>query len=135
MFNTGQSCDAPTRLLVEKKCYDEVVTIAKKAAEEIKVGDPQEDGDHLGPLFDKIQFDRVQNMIQVGIDEGAELLVGGLGKPEGLEKGWFTKPTIFINVNNSMRVAQEEIFGPVLVIIPFEDEKEAIEIALSLIHI
>ena len=129
MFNTGQSCDAPTRLLVEKKCYDEVVTIAKKAAEEIKVGDPQEDGDHLGPLFDKIQFDRVQNMIQVGIDEGAELLVGGLGKPEGLEKGWFTKPTIFINVNNSMRVAQEEIFGPVLVIIPFEDEKEAIEIA------
>ena len=129
MFNTGQSCDAPTRLLVEKKCYDEVVTIAKKAAEEIKVGDPQEDGDHLGPLFDKIQFDRVQNMIQVGIDEGAELLVGGLGKPEGLEKGWFTKPTIFINVNNSMRVAQEEIFGPVIAVTKFKDEAEALEIA------
>ena len=129
MFNTGQSCDAPTRLLVEKKCYDEVIDIAKKTAEEIKVGDPTLDGDHLGPLFDKIQFDRVQNMIQVGIDEGAKLLVGGLGKPDGYEKGWFVKPTIFSDVNNNMRVAQEEIFGPVLVIIPFNDEDEAIRIA------
>ena len=129
MFNTGQSCDAPTRLLVEKKCYDEVIDIAKKTAEEIKVGDPTLDGDHLGPLFDKIQFDRVQNMIQVGIDEGANLLVGGLGKPDGHEKGWFVKPTIFSDVNNNMRVAQEEIFGPVLVIIPFDDEDEAIRIA------
>ena len=129
MFNTGQSCDAPTRLLVEKKCYDEVIDIAKKTAEEIKVGDPTLDGDHLGPLFDKIQFDRVQNMIQVGIDEGAKLLVGGLGKPDGHEKGWFVKPTIFSDVNNNMRVAQEEIFGPVLVIIPFNDEDEAIRIA------
>ena len=129
MFNTGQSCDAPTRLLVEKKCYDEVIDIAKKTAEEIKVGDPTLDGDHLGALFDKIQFDRVQNMIQVGIDEGAKLLVGGLGKPDGHEKGWFVKPTIFSDVNNNMRVAQEEIFGPVLVIIPFDDEDEAIRIA------
>ena len=129
MFNTGQSCDAPTRLLVEKKCYDEVIDIARKTAEEIKVGDPTLDGDHLGPLFDKIQFDRVQNMIQVGIDEGANLLVGGLGKPDGHEKGWFVKPTIFSDVNNNMRVAQEEIFGPVLVIIPFDDEDEAIRIA------
>ena len=129
MFNTGQSCDAPTRLLVEKKCYDEVIDIAKKTAEEIKVGDPTLDGDHLGPLFDKIQFDRVQNMIQVGIDEGAKLLVGGLGKPDGHEKGWFVKPTIFSDVKNNMRVAQEEIFGPVLVIIPFDDEDEAIRIA------
>ncbi len=129
MFNTGQSCDAPTRLLVEKKCYDEVIDIAKKTAEEIKVGDPTLDGDHLGPLFDKIQFDRVQNMIQVGIDEGAKLLVGGLGKPDGHKKGWFVKPTIFSDVNNNMRVAQEEIFGPVLVIIPFDDEDEAIRIA------
>lgn len=129
MFNTGQSCDAPTRLLVEKKCYDEVIDIAKKTAEEIKVGDPTLDGDHLGPLFDKIQFDRVQNMIQVGIDEGANILVGGLGKPDGHEKGWFVKPTIFSDVNNNMRVAQEEIFGPVLVIIPFDDEDEAIRIA------
>ena len=129
MFNTGQSCDAPTRLLVEKKCYDEVIDVARKTAEEIKVGDPTLDGDHLGPLFDKIQFDRVQNMIQVGIDEGAKLLVGGLGKPDGHEKGWFVKPTIFSDVNNNMRVAQEEIFGPVLVIIPFDDEDEAIRIA------
>ena len=129
MFNTGQSCDAPTRLLVEKKCYDEVIDIAKKTAEEIKVGDPTLDGDHLGPLFDKIQFDRVQNMIQVGIDEGAKLLVGGLGKPDGHEKGWFVKPTIFSDVNTNMRVAQEEIFGPVVVIIPFDDEDEAIGVA------
>ena len=129
MFNTGQSCDAPTRLLVEKKCYDEVIDIAKKTAEEIKVGDPTLDGDHLGPLFDKIQFDRVQNMIQVGIDEGAKLLAGGLGKPDGHEKGWFVKPTIFSDVKNNMRVAQEEIFGPVLVIIPFDNEDEAIRIA------
>jgi len=89
---------------------------------------PTKEGEHLGPLFDKIQFDRVQNMIAVGLDE-ADLLVGGLGKPEGFEDGWYVKPTIFKDVSNDMRIAQEEIFGPVLVIIPFEDEKEAIEIA------
>jgi aldehyde dehydrogenase (NAD+) len=91
MFNTGQSCDAPTRLLVEKKCYDEVLKIAKIAAENISVGDPKKEGDHLGPLFDKIQFDRVQAMIKVGIDEGVRLLVGGLGKPDGFETGWYVK--------------------------------------------
>jgi len=129
MFNTGQSCDAPTRLLVERSCYDEVLKIARKAAEETGVGNPAEEGDHIGPLFDKIQFDRVQNMIKVGIDEGATLLVGGLGRPDGMEKGWFVKPTIFADVSNDMRIAREEIFGPVLVIIPFEDEAEAISIA------
>jgi len=127
-FNTGQSCDAPTRLLVESSCYDEVLKIAKKTAENQGVGDPTREGDHLGPLFDKIQFNRVQNMIDVGIGE-ADLLVGGLGKPDGLENGWYVKPTIFKNVKNNMRIAQEEIFGPVLVIIPFENEAEAIEIA------
>ena len=127
-FNTGQSCDAPTRLLVERSCYDEVLKIAKKTAENQEVGDPTREGDHLGPLFDKIQFDRVQNMIDIGIGE-ADLLVGGLGKPDGLENGWYVKPTIFKNVKNNMRIAQEEIFGPVLVIIPFETEAEAIEIA------
>ena len=129
MFNTGQSCDAPTRLLVEKKCYAEVLEIAKQAADNISLGDPTKEGDHLGPLFDKIQYDRVQTMIKVGIDEGVTLLTGGLGKPEGFETGWYTKPTIFADVTNDKRVAQEEIFGPVLVIIPFEDEADAIKIA------
>ena len=129
MFNTGQSCDAPTRLLVEKSCYDQVLEIAKKAAENVSVDDPSKDGDHIGPLFDKIQYDRVQNMIQVGIDEGASLLTGGLGKPDGFKNGWYVKPTIFSDVNNQMRIAQEEIFGPVLVIIPFENEDEGIAIA------
>jgi aldehyde dehydrogenase (NAD+) len=129
MFNTGQSCDAPTRLLVERACYDDVVRIAKRAAEETNVGDPADEGDHIGPLFDKIQYERVQRMIKVGIDEGATLLAGGMGKPEGVDKGWFVKPTIFSDVSNDMRIAQEEIFGPVLVIIPFEDESEAIAIA------
>jgi aldehyde dehydrogenase (NAD+) len=129
MFNTGQSCDAPTRLLVERACYDDALRIAKRTAESIAVGDPAQDGDHIGPLFDKIQFDRVQSMIEVGLAEGARLLAGGLGKPEGVTTGWFVKPTIFADVSNDMRIAQEEIFGPVLVIIPFEDEAEAIAIA------
>jgi aldehyde dehydrogenase (NAD+) len=129
MFNTGQSCDAPTRLLVERVCYEDALRIAKRTAESIAVGDPAQDGDHIGPLFDKIQFDRVQSMIEVGLAEGARLLAGGLGKPEGVTTGWFVKPTIFADVSNDMRIAQEEIFGPVLVIIPFEDEAEAIAIA------
>ena len=129
MFNTGQSCDAPTRLLVERSCYDEVLQIAKRTADALKVGDPEQEGDHIGPLFDKIQYDRVQAMIQVGLAEGATLLAGGLGRPEGVTCGWFVKPTIFADVSNDMRIAQEEIFGPVLVIIPFEDEADAIKIA------
>ena len=129
MFNTGQSCDAPTRLLVERSCYDEVVEIARRAAEATAVGNPEEEGDHIGPLFDQIQFDRVQNMIQVGIDEGATLLVGGLGRPEGFDAGWYVRPTVFSDVNNTMRIAREEIFGPVLAIIPFDDEEAAVEIA------
>ena len=129
MFNTGQSCDAPTRILVERACYDEAVEIARRAAEATAVGDPEAEGDHIGPLFDQIQFDRVQNMIQVGIDEGATLLVGGLGRPEGFDAGWYVRPTVFSDVNNSMRIAREEIFGPVLAIIPFDDEEEAVAIA------
>ena len=128
-FNTGQSCDAPTRLLVERSCYDEVLEIAQRAAEAQAVGDPTQEGDHVGPLFDKIQFDRVQTMINVGIEEGARLLAGGPGKPDGFETGWFVKPTVFADVTNEMRIAREEIFGPVLVIIPFDDEAEAIAIA------
>ena len=129
MFNTGQSCDAPTRLLVERSCYDEVLKIAKHAADATVVGDPTQTGDHIGPLFDRIQYERVQAMILKGLDEGATLLAGGLSKPEGFETGWYVKPTIFADVSNDMAVAQEEIFGPVLVIIPFENEDDAIAIA------
>ncbi|AGI67698.1 aldehyde dehydrogenase family protein [Octadecabacter antarcticus 307] len=129
MYNTGQSCDAPTRLLVERSCYDVTLQIAKRAALGQAVGDPTQAGDHIGPLFDRIQFDRVQAMIQTGINEGATLLCGGLGKPDGFETGWFVKPTIFADVHNDMAIAQQEIFGPVLVIIPFDDEDEAIVIA------
>jgi aldehyde dehydrogenase (NAD+) len=129
MYNTGQSCDAPTRLLAQRSCYEAVLEIAKCAAEATEVGDPAQEGAHIGPLFDRIQFDRVQAMIKVGLEEGARLLAGGLGRPEGIDAGWFVKPTIFCDVSNDMRIAQEEIFGPVLVIIPFEDEAEAIEIA------
>lgn len=128
-FNTGQSCDAPTRMLVERSCYEQVLEIAKHAAESQAVGDPQQEGDHIGPLFDKIQYDRVQAMIKTGIDEGATLLTGGPGKPEGFETGWFVKPTIFADVSNDMQIARNEIFGPVLVIIPFDDEQQAIELA------
>jgi aldehyde dehydrogenase (NAD+) len=129
MFNSGQSCDAPTRLLVQRSCYQKVLQIAKSAAESIKIGDPSSEGEHIGPLFDQIQYDRVQKMIKVGIDEGATLLCGGLGKPREFETGWFVKPTIFADAKNSMRISQEEIFGPVLVIIAFDDEAEAISIA------
>ena len=129
MYNTGQSCDAPTRMLVEQSCYDAALTIARQAAEDMSVGDPGVEGDHIGPLFDQIQFDRVQTMIKVGIDEGATVLTGGPGKPDGFEKGYFVKPTIFADVTNDMRIAQEEIFGPVLVIIPFATEDEAVKLA------
>ncbi len=129
MFNTGQSCDAPTRLVVERACYDEAVEIARRAAAMTEVGDPEQEGEHIGPLFDQIQFDRVQNMIQVGIDEGAKLVAGGLGRPEGFDAGWYVRPTIFADVNNAMRIAREEIFGPVLTIIPFDTEEEAVAIA------
>jgi len=126
--NCGQSCDAPTRMLVERSCYDEVLELATQAAAAQKVGDPAEEGDHIGPLFDEIQYHRVQEMIEVGIDEGARLLIGGLGKPEGFDQGWYVKPTIFADVDPDMRVSREEIFGPVLVITPFEDEAEAIRL-------
>jgi aldehyde dehydrogenase (NAD+) len=128
-YNTGQSCNAPTRMLVERSCYDQVLEIAKRAGETQQVGDPANEGDHIGPLFDQMQFDRVQAMIQLGIDEGARLLVGGLGKPDGLENGWYVKPTIFVEVNSNMCIAREEIFGPVLVIIPFDTEEEGIVMA------
>ncbi|MDE0717881.1 MAG: aldehyde dehydrogenase family protein, partial [Rhodospirillaceae bacterium] len=119
-YNTGQSCDAPTRMLVERGCYEEAKAIAKAAAEATVVGDPGEEGDRLGPLFDRIQFDRVQALIREGIEEGATLLTGGPGRPEGLETGWYVRPTVFCDVRNDMTIARREIFGPVLAMMPFD---------------
>lgn len=127
--NSGQSCDAPTRLLVQKSVYDTAVEIAARVGNEAKVGNPTEEGSHIGPLVSDIQFGRVQALIEAGIAEGARLLVGGAGKPQGFETGYFVKPTIFADVDNTMRIAREEVFGPVLAIMPFETEEEAIEIA------
>ncbi|MCC5954923.1 MAG: aldehyde dehydrogenase family protein [Natronohydrobacter sp.] len=127
--NSGQSCNAPTRMLVERGVYARAVDLAAEAAQAQAVGDPAVEGDHIGPLFDQIQYERVQAMIRKGIDEGARLVVGGLGKPEGFEQGWFVKPTLFADVTNDMTIAQQEIFGPVLVMIPFDTEDEAIAIA------
>ena len=128
-YNTGQSCNAPTRMLVERSCYARAQELAKVAAEGQKVDDPTKEGDHIGPLFDEIQFVRVQEMIEKGINEGATVLAGGLGKPEGFEQGWYVRPTVFSDVTNEMAIAREEIFGPVLVMIPFDTEEEAIAIA------
>jgi aldehyde dehydrogenase (NAD+) len=127
--NSGQSCDAPTRMLVERSVYDKVVEVARRVGEEARVGDPTKEGSHIGPLVSHIQFERVQALIEAGVAEGARPLVGGPGKPEGFETGYFVKPTIFADVDNSMRIAREEVFGPVLAIIPFDTEEEAIAIA------
>ena len=128
-LNSGQSCDAPTRMLIQRSIYDKTIRMAKSVASKVSVGMPEKEGQHIGPLVSKEQFDRVQTLIEKGIKEGAHLLVGGTGKPVGYEKGYFTKATIFSDVNNQMSIAREEIFGPVLVLIPFEDEQQAIEIA------
>jgi len=128
-FNTGQSCDAPTRLLVERSCYDEVLAIAERAGRGQAVGDPAVEGDHIGPLVSDIQYGRVQGHIEQAVAEGVRLLCGGVGKPEGFETGYYVKPTIFADANNEMPIAREEVFGPVLAIIPFDSEDEAIQIA------
>ena len=127
--NSGQSCDAPTRMLVQRSVYDKAVKIAEATGRQAQVGDPQEEGDHIGPLVSHIQYGRVQNLIEAGISEGARVLVGGAGKPEGYETGYFVRPTIFADVRNDMRIAREEVFGPVLALIPFDTEEEAIAIA------
>ncbi|MFJ7353935.1 aldehyde dehydrogenase family protein [Phyllobacterium sp. NPDC097923] len=127
--NSGQSCDAPTRMLVQRSVYDKAVKIAEATGRQAQVGDPQEEGDHIGPLVSHIQYGRVQNLIEAGISEGARVLVGGAGKPAGYETGYFVRPTIFADVRNDMRIAREEVFGPVLALIPFDTEEEAIAIA------
>ncbi len=127
--NSGQSCNAPTRMLVPAKSHDEALEIAKAAAEGVKPGDPFTEGTTIGPVVSEVQFEKIQNLIQKGIDEGATLVPGGTGRPDGLNVGYFVKPTVFGNVNNDMTIAREEIFGPVLSILPYESEEEAISIA------
>ena len=128
-MNSGQACACPARMLVPRKLQDEVIRLAKASAAGTVVGDPLKDGVKVGPLVSRSQFERVQGYINKGIAEGATLVAGGPGKPEGLTTGHFVKPTIFADVRNDMAIAQEEIFGPVLVIIPYEDEDDAVRIA------
>ena len=128
MGNSGQSCNHPTRMLVEKSIYDRAVKEAIEEANSTKVDISSKKGGHIGPVVSKIQYDKIQNLIQSGIDEGANLVAGGLNRPEGLNEGYFVKPTIFADVTNNMKIAREEIFGPVVSIIPFETEEEAISI-------
>jgi aldehyde dehydrogenase (NAD+) len=127
--NTGQSCNAPTRMLVPRSKMAEAAAAAKRTAEATKVGDPFAEGTGIGPLASKAQFDKVQRLIDKGVEEGAKLVSGGTGRPDGLTKGYFVKPTVFMDVDNDMTIAREEIFGPVLCIIPYENEEDAIRIA------
>lgn len=128
-MNSGQSCNAPTRMLVPASKLAEATAIAKAAGEAVVAGMPEAEGTNIGPVVSEVQFNKIQALIQQGIDEGAELVVGGTGKPAGLETGYFVKPTIFSHVNNQMTIAREEIFGPVLCILPYADEDDAIAIA------
>jgi aldehyde dehydrogenase (NAD+) len=127
--NSGQSCNAPTRMLVPTSKLAEVEAIARRVTAEVVVGDPKSEKTTVGPLVSRIQFDRVERYIEKGIAEGAKLLVGGAGRPEGLSKGYYVKPTIFSGVRNDMTIAREEIFGPVLCILPYETEEQAVQIA------
>jgi aldehyde dehydrogenase (NAD+) len=127
--NTGQSCDAPTRMLVPRSKIAEVVKAAQQAAGATRVGDPFTEDTVIGPLASKAQFEKVQRLINTGIEEGATLVAGGPGRPDGFTKGYFVKPTVFTDVRNSMTIAREEVFGPVLCIISYEDENDAVRIA------
>ena len=133
-FNSGQTCSAHTRMLVPKEKHDEAVRIAKEAAESFTIGDPREGKAKLGPLVSDVQRERVRGYINSGIEEGATLVTGGAEQPEGIEKGYFVRPTVFANVRNDMKIAREEIFGPVLSIIPYEDEDDAVRIANDSIY-
>ena len=129
MSNTGQSCNAPTRMLVPATRHDEALKIAKNAAEQLTTGNPKNEETDIGPLVSEVQYNKVQRLIKAGISEGATLVTGGSGKPEELDSGYYVRPTVFGNVHNKMEIAREEIFGPVLSIIPYNSEEEAIEIA------
>ncbi len=127
--NSGQSCNAPTRMLVEASAYEEAVAIAKTVAESVTLGDPMEKGPHIGPVVSKVHYDKIQRLIEAGIAEGARVVTGGPGRADGFDRGYYVKPTVFADVNNEMTIAREEIFGPVLAMIPFKDEADAIRIA------
>jgi aldehyde dehydrogenase (NAD+) len=127
--NTGQSCNAPTRMLVERTVYEEAVRVARETAENTQIDQPNLHGNHIGPVVSEMQFEKIQTLIELGIEEGARLIAGGVGRPEGFNKGYFVRPTIFADVNNNMQIAREEIFGPVLSMIPFDTEEEAVEIS------
>ncbi len=129
LANSGQACVNGTRLLVPESRLADALPRLKAGIETIKVGDPRDPEVRIGPMVSQRQFERVQSYIRLGLEEGAELLTGGEGRPEGLERGWFIRPTIFANVTNEMRIAREEIFGPVLAVIPYRDEEDAIRIA------
>ena len=129
MNNTGQSCNAPTRMLVPAHRMNEAIEIARAAAAKVKTGDPYADGVTMGPVASEMQWTKVQRLIEQGVKEGAELVAGGPGKPDGLERGYYVKPTVFARVSNDMTIAREEIFGPVLSILPYKDEDDAVAIA------
>jgi aldehyde dehydrogenase (NAD+) len=128
-MNSGQSCNAPTRMLVPKSRHAEAVAAAKAAAAATTVGDPRAEGTTIGPVVSEVQFKKIQGLIEAGMKEGAELVAGGPGRPEGVKEGYYIRPTVFANVRNDMKIAREEVFGPVLAILPYEDEEEAIRIA------
>jgi len=128
MVNSGQSCNAPSRMLVPKSRMDEAIAIAKEIGAAVRVGDLS-DEKAIGPVASKVQYDKIQRLIQQGIDAGADLVVGGTGRPDGLDTGYYVRPTVFANVSNDMVIAREEIFGPVLCILGYEDLDEAVEIA------
>jgi len=128
MSNSGQSCDAPTRMLVERSIYDRSVEEAVDEVSKMKVDSPDKNGDHIGPVVSKVQYDKIINLIELGKKEGAYLACGGSDRPQDLIKGYYIQPTIFTNVTNDMEIAKSEIFGPVLSIIPFDSEEEAINI-------
>ncbi|WP_412057419.1 aldehyde dehydrogenase family protein [Bartonella sp. DGB2] len=127
--NSGQSCNAPTRMLVERPLYEKALEVARHVAELIRVDVSDKAGGHIGPVVSQQQYDKIQGLIKAGLVEGARLLVGGLGRPEGLVRGYFVRPTIFADVTREMRVFREEIFGPVLVMLPFDNEEEAVALA------
>jgi aldehyde dehydrogenase (NAD+) len=128
-INSGQSCDAATRMLVPRALHDEALRIAADETEKQLTGDPWAEGTVLGPLVSEVQFEKVQRLIKAGIDDGATLVAGGLGRPEGLNRGYYARPTVFGNVTRDMTIAREEIFGPVLAIMPYDLEAQAIDIA------
>ena len=127
--NSGQSCNAPSRMLVPRHRMHEAAAIAARVAEDIRIGNPREEGVDMGPVVSETQWTKIQDLIQAGIDEGATLVAGGTGRPDSLDKGYYVKPTVFSNVTNDMTIAREEIFGPVLSILPYDDEDEAVRIA------